>query len=351
MLKYILVRLAWIFITIYIILTMLFILYRLAPQEQPVGTEEVVLGYYVGEVKAGRYEEYIEKDVTKKDEIKASCSKCYVKDEGEQIRVFQPVPISEQYFIWLKGVITKWDWGKSTRISLGTPSFEVFYKRIPVSLKINIISLLIFMPAGLILGTIAALRKNKMADHIITIFVMFFISIPLFVTASVALSIFAYDLNWFPTQYAPKDADFIQQMLSLAIPVFGLSIGYIAGLTRLTRAELSEVLTSEFLLLARTKGLKRHQAVIRHAFRNSFVPLVPTIIFSFVSLLTGSVVMERIYGIPGVGSIFIKALSEKDYNVLLATSAFYTVISLVAILVVDLSYGLVDPRIRIGGKK
>jgi len=132
-----------------------------------------------------------------------------------------------------------------------------------------------------------------------------------------------------------------------------LSFGAIAGLTRVTRAELTEVLTSEFLLLARTKGLTRQQAVIRHAMRNSMVPLVPGIIGSFVGLLSGSVIIERIYSIPGTGTIFLRAMEQNnyDYNLILGITAFYTIISLFAVLLVDLSYGLVDPRIRMGAKK
>ncbi|MDC7242812.1 MAG: ABC transporter permease, partial [Sphaerochaetaceae bacterium] len=111
--------------------------------------------------------------------------------------------------------------------------------------------------------------------------------------------------------------------------------------------------TSEFLLLARTKGLTQTQAVMRHALRNSMVPIVPSIIGSFVGLLSGSVIIETIYGIPGTGSIYIEALTENryDYNVILVSTAFYTTIGLIAVLLVDLSYGLVDPRIRMGARK
>ena len=133
----------------------------------------------------------------------------------------------------------------------------------------------------------------------------------------------------------------------------GLSFGSIASLTRVTRAELTEVLTSEFLLLARTKGLTRPQSIVRHAMRNSMVPLVPGIIGSFVGLLSGSVIIERLYRIPGMGRVYLQALTPNnfDYNLILALSAFYTFISLFAVLLVDLTYGLVDPRIRMGARK
>jgi ABC-type dipeptide/oligopeptide/nickel transport system permease component len=182
---------------------------------------------------------------------------------------------------------------------------------------------------------------------------MLFISIPSFVIMILLVIIFGYQLGWVPTLFPPDFADLGQQIRGLILPVLGLSFSAIAGLTRLTRAELTEVLTSEFLLLARTKGLTKRQAVVRHALRNSIVPIVPSIIGSFVGLLSGSVIIERIYSIPGTGRIFLRALTQNnyDYNLIMVSTAFYTFIGLFAVLVVDLTYGIVDPRIRIGAKK
>ena len=109
-------------------------------------------------------------------------------------------------------------------------------------------------------------------------------------------------------------------------------------------------MSSEFLLLARTKGLTKRQCVIRHALRNSLVPLVPMIIGQFIGILGGSVVLEQLYGIQGIGRLFVEAINARDYNVLLVDMAVFTMISLAASLLVDLSYGIVDPRIRMGAK-
>lgn len=130
-----------------------------------------------------------------------------------------------------------------------------------------------------------------------------------------------------------------------------LCFGTVAGFTRYTRAELTEVMSSEFLLLARTKGLTKSQTVIRHALRNSLVPIVPMIIGEFIGILSGSMILEQLYGIPGIGSLFVTAITVKDYNVIMVDMAVYTMIGLVAILLVDLSYGIVDPRIRMGARK
>ena len=279
---------------------------------------------------------------------------CDLADSNEYVRVFEPIPIATQYVRWLKNVATSWNWGVSTRVQPNKSVWEVLLGRIPVTLRLNLISLFVYIPIGFVLGIVAALNKDKFIDNTISLGVMVFISVPVFVVMTLLLLIFGYQLGWVPTQFPANDIQSLSvQFRGLFLPVAGLSLGAIAGLTRLSRAELTEVLTSEFLLLARTKGLTRRQAVIRHAMRNSMVPLVPFIIGSFVGLLTGSVVIERVYGIPGVGSVYLAAMTRGsyDYNLILASTAFYTIIGLFAVLLVDLSYGVVDPRIRMGARR
>ena len=138
--------------------------------------------------------------------------------------------------------------------------------------------------------------------------------------------------------------------LSILGPIMAGSFGVIAGFTRTTRAELTEVLTSDFMLLARTKGLTKTQATIRHAMRNCFVVVVPAIFGQFIGILGGSLILERIFAIPGVGGLTLNAINGRDYNLFMLTTIFYTAIGLVASVVVDISYGFIDPRIRMGSK-
>ena len=176
---------------------------------------------------------------------------------------------------------------------------------------------------------------------------MICISVPSFVFVTV-LMINANNMG-LPIQFRAAD---LATWKDYIIPVVALSVGPIAGLTRITRAELTEVLTSEYLLLARTKGLNRFQATIRHALRNSMLPLVPSIIGSFIGIMFGSLVIEQIYGIKGVSGILISTLSETnpDHDLAMAALSFYTIIGLVSTLLVDLAYGVVDPRIRMGAR-
>lgn len=357
MIKYIFVRIAWIFIILYIILSMNFILLKLAPSYPPADQDQRDI-YYARQVDDGYMTMERVTDRAEMDYIRANPSernqKYYYQITPDQINIYKPIPISLQYFQWLKNVVLDWNWGLSTRISVNTPAFDVLKERIPVTIRLNLIALFVYIPIGFGFGILAALKSNTWVDNLISFLVMVFISVPSFVLMMLLLLLFGYTLGWVPTQFpASASNDFWLQVRGLILPVMGLSFGSIAGLTRLTRAELKEVLTSEFLLLARTKGLTKNQSVIRHGMRNSMVPLVPSIIGSFVGLLSGSVIIEQIYGIPGTGRVFIRAMASGnyDYNVLLVTTAFYTIISLFAILLVDLSYGIVDPRIRMGAKK
>ena len=145
---------------------------------------------------------------------------------------------------------------------------------------------------------------------------------------------------------------FSWRMFSSMIPaVLSLGFGVVAGLTRYTRAELSEVLTGDYMLLARTKGLTKAQAISRHALRNAMVVILPMIIGEFIGILGGSLIIENIFGIPGVGALYITSINVRDYNFFMAMSMFYTFIGLASGIVNDISYGLIDPRIRMGSRK
>ena len=204
-------------------------------------------------------------------------------------------------------------------------------------------------PLGLLLGIFAALKKNKWQDYLISTLVMVFISVPSYVYALLIQYLLCYKLKLFPLQMNSGTNYFSLSMFRSVMPaVLALAFGSIASLARYVRAELSEVLTSDFMLLARTKGLTRSQATIRHAMRNSMVPVFPMILGEFVGILGGSLIIETIFGVPGVGQLYLNSITARDYNFFMLLSAFYTLIGLVSGLVVDISYGFIDPRIRMG---
>ncbi len=261
-------------------------------------------------------------------------------------------PYLVQFGIFLKNVLTKFDWGLSEKLYYGQEVWAIFIQKLPASMVVNLYSIIWTIPVGIALGIFAALKKNTWIDYAISTLTMVVISVPSFVYAFLVLYIFCYKLQWFPFLMKGGTDWFSWPMFVSMMPaVLSLSFGTIAGFARTTRAELTEVLTSEFMLLARTKGLTKTQATVRHALRNCFVVIVPAIFGQFIGILGGSLIIEGIFGIPGVGGLTLNAINGLDYNIFMLTTCFYTAIGLVAGLVVDISYGFIDPRIRMGSKK
>ena len=261
-------------------------------------------------------------------------------------------PYMVQFGIFLKNVLTKFDWGVSEKLYYGRDVVEVFLEKLPATMLVNLYSIIWSIPVGVALGIFAALKKNTKIDYAISTLTMVCISVPSFVYAFLVQYFFSYKLALFPFLMKSGTDFFTWEMFVSMIPaVLSLSFGVIAGFTRTTRAELTEVLTSDFMLLARTKGLTKAQATVRHAMRNCMVVVLPAIFNSFVGILGGSLIIEKIFGVPGVGGLTLNAINGLDYNIFLLTTCFYTSISLVGAIVVDVSYGFIDPRIRMGSKK
>ena len=264
-------------------------------------------------------------------------------------------PLLKQYGIYLKNIFTEWDFGTSWNIKYMEPVWDLFSGRLLPTILVNFYSLIFSIPIGIILGIYAAIKKNRWQDNLISTSVMVFVSVPSYVYAFLVQYIFYFQLGWLPlTVYSLADAGgswFTGKMLfSMIAPILALSFGTIAGLARFTRAELTETLTSDYMLLARTKGLTNGQAISRHALKNAMVPILPMILSMFVGILSGSLVIEKIFSIPGIGNLYINAIFQRDYDVFMIDSIFYTLVSLLANIVIDISYGFIDPRIRMGEK-
>ena len=270
----------------------------------------------------------------------------------EQLGYNKPIP--EQYLIFLKRTLLGGDWGISESLYLGQNVWDVFMMKMPATVYVNVLTMLFAVPLGLMFGIYAALKKNTWQDHFISTATMVFVSVPSYVYAFLVQYILCFLLQWFPFQMNAGYDYFSWPMFKSVIPaVLSLGFGTIAGLTRYTRAELTEVLTSDYLLLARTKGLSRAQTTVRHALRNSMVPIFPMILGEFIGIMSGSLIIESIFGIPGVGPLYVSSITAAtpDYNFFMLLSAFYTFIGLASGIVVDISYGFIDPRIRMGSKK
>ena len=261
-------------------------------------------------------------------------------------------PYMVQFGIFLKNIVTKFDWGVSDVRYTGQDVVSLFASKVPATVVVNLYSIILSIPIGIGLGIFAALKKNTWIDYTISTLTMVVISVPSFVYAFLIQYFLSYKLGWLPFLMKPGTDWFSWKMFVSMLPaVLSLSFGVIAGFTRTTRAELTEVLTSEFMLLARTKGLTKAQATVRHALKNCMVVVVPAIFGQFIGVLGGSLIIEKIFAIPGVGGLALDAINARDYPIFMLVTCFYTIIGLAASLVVDISYGFIDPRIRMGSKK
>ena len=258
-------------------------------------------------------------------------------------------PILVQYMLFWKHILFYGDFGLGEQLYSGQEVSKIVLQKIPYTVIVNLYSIIVAVPVGIALGIFAALKKNKWQDHVISTIVMLLISVPSYVYAFVVQYFLCFKTGWFSLTVASQDqASFFSWTMfkSMMPTVISLAFGTIASLTRFTRAELAEVLTGEYLLLARTKGLTRRQAVVRHAMRNAMVPILPMILGEFIGILYGSLVIEKIFSVPG--NLYVNSIYVRDYNFFMALTMFYTLIGLVGGLVTDLSYGFIDPRIKMG---
>lgn len=346
MVKYTIQRILLAILTAFVILTLTFFLMKALPFQKPAGTDANKYAFYAKQVSLG----YVF-DFKRATEGYGELLWSYT-DSARVSHYFYIRPAIDQYFAWLSGIFTNFNWGTSTYIMPNVDAIYIIGTYLPTTIKVNIWPALISVPLGIGLGVWAALKKNTMTDHIISTVVMIFISIPSFIVITILVSLLCYKTGWLPTKWPDETfATTGEKVAGYVIPTLSLSFGSICGYCRFTRAELTEVMSSDFLLLARTKGLTKSQSITRHAMKNAMVPILPSILAEIIGLLAGSMILEQLYGIPGIGRLYVTSINQKDYNVLMADMAFYTLIGLLSGVFLDLSYGFIDPRIRMGAKK
>ena len=250
-------------------------------------------------------------------------------------------PVIVQFFKYL-GNILKGDFGVSYNISKNTPISSLIAQRLPVSIRIGGQAVLLGALVGLILGIIAAVWSHTFWDTLSTIISVLGVSIPSYVFALALSYTFGFKLRIFPMLYS-KDAAFFSSIL----PSISLSMFTMASIARFTRTEMLEALGSEYIQLAESKGIYGFRLIWRHALRNTLSPIITVLAPLIVDLITGSLVVEKIFAIPGVGSLLVTAIQSNDYNVVISLSFIYSALYIGIMLVVDILYGIIDPRIRL----
>ena len=251
----------------------------------------------------------------------------------------QPVVI--QFFKYVLNML-RGDFGVSYNISKNTPIAQLIQTRLPISIAIGGAAVALGALVGLILGLTAAIWHDTIWDTIATIISVIGVSVPSYVFALGLSYQFGFQWRIFPMLFSAK-----QMISSSVLPSIALSMFTMASIARFTRSEMLEVLGSDYMLLAESKGISGPALIFRHALRNALIPIITVLAPLIVDLMTGSLVVEKIFAIPGVGSLLVNAIQSNDYNVVIALSFIYSAMYIGIMLVVDILYGVIDPRIRL----
>lgn len=246
-----------------------------------------------------------------------------------------------RFFNYVKNMLTG-DFGVSYAISKNTPISTLLQSRLPISLRIGGQAVLLGTIVGLVLGIIAALKHNTIWDTLTTVISVLGVSLPSYVFALALSYSLGYKISLFPLLYSTDTP-----LKSSVLPTVALCMFTIATIARFTRTEMLEVLGSDYILLAESKGINGVTLIFRHQLRNALIPIITVLAPLVVGLMTGSLVIEKIFSIPGIGSLLVTAIQSNDYNVIVALSFIYSAMYIGIMLVVDILYGVIDPRIRL----
>lgn len=308
MIKYFSKRFFYMFLSLLVIITATFFLMRLAPGN-PFTSEKQL-----------------------PPEIEANLNAHYGLDD----------PWYVQYFDYLKKIAT-WDFGPSFKYK-GQTVNDIISEGFPVSFVLGVQSILIALAIGVLLGVLAALYHNKWQDYSSMIIAVIGISVPSFIMAALLQYVFAIKLQILPVARWDSFAHTI-------LPSLALATTPLAFIARLTRSSMLEVLANDYIKTAKAKGLSRGVITVKHAVRNAMMPVVSYLGPLSAGIITGSFVIEKIFGIPGLGSHFVTSIQNRDYTVIMGVTVFYSILLLLSIFIVDIIYGLIDPRIKLRGHK
>lgn len=267
----------------------------------------------------------------------------------QRLGLDDPMPV--RYAKWMSGVL-RGDFGMSSIYK--APVREVIVSPMKVTVFINIFSIIITLAITIPLGIFTAVKKNSTFDKSVQVLTIVGYSIPVFIIALLFIYLFAVTLGWFPVSglNTPNFSgtpweEFKDTMWHLALPLAVLVVGSLGGLTRYVRAAMIDALSMDYIRTARAKGLKERVVIFSHAWRNALLPVITLIISWLMSVFAGSLVVERMFNLKGMGDFYISALNNQDYNVALAIQLFYIILALLGNLLSDLCYGVVDPRVRV----
>ena len=253
-------------------------------------------------------------------------------------------PVFQRYTTYMKNLITTGDFGESI-VYTGKSANDVIKENTWTSAKIGLLAILFQVTIGVALGMIAALNRGKPVDHVIRVLVVLAICVPSFVFAAVLQYFLAFKWKLVPVLGWGQLKHYI-------LPVAAYAIGGIASYTKYTRSSMISVIGEDYIVTAQAKGCKRKRIVKKHVLRNSMIPIITMIGPAISGVFAGSFILEKMFSIPGLGFYYVKAVSDNDYTMIIGLTIFFAILFVGALIVVDILYGIADPRIRVAkGKK
>ncbi len=247
-------------------------------------------------------------------------------------------PLAEQYFTYLKDIVTKFDFGPSLK-QRGRDVIDIITDGMKTSVKLGLIAACLALVSGIVLGACAALRRNKIIDKIIMVITTAFVSMPSFIMGSLLLIVFAITLHIFPANGNAEGG--------LILPVITLSLYPMAYITRLTRSSMLDVLGQDYIRTAKAKGVSGGNIIFKHALKNSLIPVLTYFGPMLAYIVTGSLVVEQIFAVPGIGRSFVNSITNRDYTLIMGTTIVLAALIVIMNLVTDILYKVVDPRINL----
>lgn len=247
-------------------------------------------------------------------------------------------PLMEQYFTYLKDIVTKFDFGPSTK-QRGRQVTDIIGDGLKVSAKLGVIAAALALIVGIVLGAVAALRRNKLIDKVIMVITTALVSMPSFIMGSLLLILFAVKWKLLPANGATTQG--------LVLPVITLSLSPMAYITRLTRSSMLDVLGQDYIRTARAKGVPGVRIIFGHALKNSLIPVITYVGPMLAYIVTGSLVVEKIFSVSGIGRAFVNSITNRDYPLIMGTTIVLASLIVIMNLISDILYKVVDPRITL----
>jgi len=247
-------------------------------------------------------------------------------------------PLFEQYVTYLKDIVTEFDFGPSLK-QRGRDVIDIIGDGMKTSAKLGVIAAGIALVVGVVLGSVAALRRNKLIDRVIMVVTTAFVSIPSFIMGTLLLYVFAVAFNLVPANGATSGG--------LILPVITLSLSPMAHITRLTRSSMLDVLGQDYIRTAKAKGVSGVKIIFGHALKNSLIPVITYLGPMLAYIVTGSLVVEKIFAVPGIGRQFVNSITNRDYTLIMGTTIVLATLIVVMNLIGDILYKVADPRINL----